>query len=188
MAHTVAYIPANAISGAAIVSLGCDEILMAPHARIGDAGPIIMVKAIPLPTGSRENRELFDRRSSRSGRRQRSAARFSRGDGRQESEGLPRSQSEDRRGRHIFPNANSMPTPTSGKSWAQLRLSERRPLPDFDRPTEAEKFGLANALVSSREELARRYRITEVNSMFSTPTWVDIAVEMLNWWLITPCS
>ena len=32
-AHTVAYIPRDAISGAAIVSLGCDEILMAPHAQ-----------------------------------------------------------------------------------------------------------------------------------------------------------
>ena len=32
-AHTVAYIPRKAISGAAIVSLGCDEILMAPQAR-----------------------------------------------------------------------------------------------------------------------------------------------------------
>ena len=41
-AHTVAYVPREAISGAAIVSLGCDEILMAPHARIGDAGAIVM--------------------------------------------------------------------------------------------------------------------------------------------------
>ena len=39
-AHTVAYVPREAISGAAIVSLGCDEILMAPQARIGDAGVI----------------------------------------------------------------------------------------------------------------------------------------------------
>ena len=41
-AHTVAYIPRYAISGAAIVALGCDEILMAPQARIGDAGAIVM--------------------------------------------------------------------------------------------------------------------------------------------------
>ena len=38
----MAYVPREAISGAAIVSLGCDEILMAPHARIGDAGAIFM--------------------------------------------------------------------------------------------------------------------------------------------------
>lgn len=40
-AHTVAYIPSMALSGAAIVALGCDEILMDPDARMGDAGPII---------------------------------------------------------------------------------------------------------------------------------------------------
>ena len=41
-AHTVAYVPQKAISGAAIVALGCDEIVMAPFAQIGDAGAIFM--------------------------------------------------------------------------------------------------------------------------------------------------
>ena len=34
-AHTVGYVPEYAISGAAIVSLGCDEILVAPKAILG---------------------------------------------------------------------------------------------------------------------------------------------------------
>jgi membrane-bound serine protease (ClpP class) len=38
--RTIAYIPEMALSGAAIVSLGCDEIIMRPTARIGDAAPI----------------------------------------------------------------------------------------------------------------------------------------------------
>lgn len=38
--RTVAYIPKQALSGAAIIALGTDEIYMAPHAQIGDAGPI----------------------------------------------------------------------------------------------------------------------------------------------------
>ncbi len=37
-ADTVAFVPREALSGAAIVALGCDEIIMAPNARIGDAG------------------------------------------------------------------------------------------------------------------------------------------------------
>ena len=41
-AHTVAYIPRQAISGAAITALGCDEIVMHPDAVMGDAGPIVM--------------------------------------------------------------------------------------------------------------------------------------------------
>ncbi|MAT14296.1 MAG: hypothetical protein CMJ46_03405, partial [Planctomyces sp.] len=37
---TVAYVPQEAISGAAIVALACDQIYMEPSAQIGDAGPI----------------------------------------------------------------------------------------------------------------------------------------------------
>lgn len=38
--RTVAYIPDHALSGAAIIALGCDEIYLHPDATIGDAGPI----------------------------------------------------------------------------------------------------------------------------------------------------
>ncbi|QDT35861.1 hypothetical protein Pan189_02140 [Stratiformator vulcanicus] len=38
--RTVAYVPDEALSGAAIISLGCDEIYLHPGATIGDAGPI----------------------------------------------------------------------------------------------------------------------------------------------------
>ncbi len=41
-ARTVAYVPREALSGAALFSLGCDEIVLAPEARLGDAGPIFM--------------------------------------------------------------------------------------------------------------------------------------------------
>ena len=38
--RTVAYVPKEAISGAAIIALGCDEIYLELNAKIGDAGPI----------------------------------------------------------------------------------------------------------------------------------------------------
>jgi membrane-bound serine protease (ClpP class) len=38
--RTVAYVPVKALSGAAIIALGCDEIYLHPSATIGDAGPI----------------------------------------------------------------------------------------------------------------------------------------------------
>ncbi len=41
-AATVAFVPREALSGAAIVALGCEQIIMAPDAVLGDAGPIIM--------------------------------------------------------------------------------------------------------------------------------------------------
>ena len=46
--RTVAYVPQEAISGAAIISLGCDEIIMHPDAKIGDAGPIEMRPGQPF--------------------------------------------------------------------------------------------------------------------------------------------
>jgi len=46
--RTVAYIPKKAISGAAIVALGCDEIYLAPHGEIGDAEPIGMKQGGPF--------------------------------------------------------------------------------------------------------------------------------------------
>ncbi|MCH7726780.1 MAG: aldehyde dehydrogenase family protein, partial [Planctomycetes bacterium] len=44
-AYTVAYIPREALSGAAFVALGCDEIVMDPKARLGDAGAIFQNEA-----------------------------------------------------------------------------------------------------------------------------------------------
>jgi len=41
-ARTVAYIPREALSGGAIVALGCDEIVMHSQAKLGDAGPIYL--------------------------------------------------------------------------------------------------------------------------------------------------
>lgn len=38
--RTVAYVPKLALSGAAIIALGCDEIILENHAKIGDAAPI----------------------------------------------------------------------------------------------------------------------------------------------------
>lgn len=38
--RTIAWIPRQAISGAAMVALGCDEIYMAPGAKMGDVQPI----------------------------------------------------------------------------------------------------------------------------------------------------
>jgi membrane-bound serine protease (ClpP class) len=41
-ARTVAFVPREALSGAALFALACDEIILAPDAVFGDAGPIFM--------------------------------------------------------------------------------------------------------------------------------------------------
>ncbi len=40
--RTIAYVPDQALSGAAIIALGCDEIYLTPNGTFGDAGPIEM--------------------------------------------------------------------------------------------------------------------------------------------------
>ena len=46
--RTVAYIPKQAISGAAMIALGCDDIVMHPSAQIGDSAPIEMREGGPF--------------------------------------------------------------------------------------------------------------------------------------------
>jgi len=41
-AHTAAYVPNQALSGATFLALGCEDIIMAPRAKLGDAGPIYL--------------------------------------------------------------------------------------------------------------------------------------------------
>ena len=41
--RTVAYVPHDAVSGAALISLGCDEIYLHDNGKIGDAGPVALM-------------------------------------------------------------------------------------------------------------------------------------------------
>ena len=101
-AHTVAYVPQRAVSGAAIVSLGCDEILMARSAEIGDAGAIFMDENSVFSVRSPEGDQLSRPCPAEPRRSQRKAAGAGRGHGRQGSPGLSCSQSEDRPGDLCF--------------------------------------------------------------------------------------
>ena len=102
-AHTVAYVPQRAISGAAIVSLGCDEIVMAPHARHWRRRPHRHGRDSLFRLRSEKMISFLARRPAQPGRSQRSPAGPGRGHGRQGSQGLSCSQSEDRPENLYFP-------------------------------------------------------------------------------------
>jgi membrane-bound serine protease (ClpP class) len=182
-AHTVAYIPRDAISGAAIVALGCDEILIAPTARIGDAGPIIMgeygiFEHAPEKIVSYVTDVL------------RSLA---------EAKGRPPAVAEAMADKHLkICRVRNLKT---GKEtyisqrelkdhpgeWQDLGAVARSGDDQFLALTgqNAVDFGLANAPVSSRDELARRFGLSERDLTILEPTAIDIAVEYLNWSIIT---
>ncbi len=59
--HTVAWVPLEAISGAAFVSLACDEIIMTQEASLGDSQPIIPgggEGGKPMPVGEKAESPL----------------------------------------------------------------------------------------------------------------------------------
>ncbi|MGE0192348.1 MAG: nodulation protein NfeD [Planctomycetota bacterium] len=52
--HTIAWVPKEASSAAAWISLACDEIVLTPYATIGDCQPILMnPTGAPIPVGEK---------------------------------------------------------------------------------------------------------------------------------------
>ena len=180
-AHTVAYIPREAISGAAIVSLGCDEIVMAPHARIGDAGTIYLGEKslfqwVPQKLISYLAPSL------------RSLA---------EAKHRPPALAEAMSDKnltvyHVRNVKTGQETYVSDRDlkakpgeWQKLEAVAESGDERFLALTgqRAADVKLADALIGNRDELARRYGLGELRVV--GPTGVDIAVDLLNWWLIT---
>lgn len=185
-AHTVAYVPESAYSGAAVASLGCDEIVMGPNAKWGDAGAIFRDEKsffhfVPEKLLSAFKSEL------------RSLA---------QAKGRPIALAQAIADKEMRVFHVVSLKPKAGQPVLDTYISER----EFnDNPgewnrigeiassgkgqfltltgIEAEKCGLANFLVANREELAKHYGLNEFQIM--TATWLDITVEILNSWLVT---
>lgn len=180
-AHTVAYVPRQAISGAAIASLGCDEILMAPKSRIGDAGAIVFgsdslfrlapEKIVSYLTGTLR--------------------------GLAEAKGRPTALAEafadkDLKIHHVRNLKTEKETYISERDlkadpgeWKDLGMVAASGEGRFLTLTgqEAVKLDLANALIDNREDLAARFGLHDLPVV--KPTGVDVALEILNSWLVT---
>ncbi len=180
-AHTVAYIPREAISGAAIASLGCDEILMAPHARIGDAGAIVMGKDSLFQLAPQKMISYL------------APALRSLAEAKHRPPALAEAMSDkDLKVYHVRNLKTGLETYISERDlkakpddWKNLGAVPASGNDRFLALTgrEAAEVGLADALIGNREELAKRYSLGELHVI--EPTGVDIAVELLNGWLIT---
>lgn len=180
-AHTVAYVPEKALSGAAIAALGCDEILMAPRAKLGDAGPIFMGRDALFHHAPEkivsflavEMRDLA------------------------EAKGRPPALAEAMVDRDL--TVLHVEDVKTGKT---TYISER----EFDKDPklwkkigtvaesgrnrfltvvgdDAVRLGLAEATIGSREELAPRYGLKQLHVI--EPGGVDTTVEILNSFLVT---
>lgn len=183
-ARTVAYIPREALSGAAIVALGCDDILMGPTARIGDAGPIFQGKDALF-------RHAPEKIRSNLARRIRDLS---------EANGRPPALAE------AMVDMDLVVYRVRSKSTGVERLMAEHEIADEDDPGDWEKlkpvpesreghfltlngrraveFGLADALVDDRTELQQHYP-TRQRLVVLRPTSVDTAVTILNLPLVT---
>jgi membrane-bound serine protease (ClpP class) len=179
-AHTVAYVPHHAFSGAAVASLGCDEIIMGPNARWGDAGAIYRdeqaFQFVPQKLLSGFADELR---------------------GLAQAKHRPPALAEaiadkSMKVYHVRNTKDGQETYISDREF-NAHPDEWKKLGEVAQSggdrfltltgTEAKECDLASALVNDREELAARYGLKQFDVM--TATWIDLTVALLTWWPMT---
>lgn len=183
-AHTVAFVPREALSGAAIVALGCDDIVMASGARLGDAGPIFLGDDFLFrhaPEKVRSDLVAFVRQLA-------------------EAKGRPPALAE------AMVDLDTVVyqwTHAETEEKAYMSAADVKTLPDADQwrqgpmvgasreglfleanGREAVELGLAQGLAKNREELRQRYEVEDELRVLR-PTGVDTAVYILNLPVVT---
>lgn len=180
-ARTVAYVPDRALSGAAISSLGCDEIVMHPHARLGDAGPIFMGEDALFhhaPEKLVSDLAVQVRRLA-------------------SAKGRPPALAEAMVDRNceVFAATNKRTgevtymsdaeLSAAGNEWEKGKLvfeSRREHFLEVEGERAVE-LKLASATVTNFDELKQRFQWDELITL--EQTWVDTMVHILNHWFIT---
>jgi len=183
-AHTVAYVPHQALSGAAIVALGCDEIIMAPNAVLGNAGPIFMGEDFLF-------RHAPEKIRSDLARKIRDLAK---------AHGRPPALAEamvdmdlvvyrvenSKTGRTAFMTDHEIDSSDQPADWKKIKsVHESRKGKFLEvNGARAVELGLAEANLATRDQLEKRY---ELPQGFTELKWtgVDTAVYILNLPVVT---
>jgi len=183
-ARTVAFIPQEALSGAAIIALACDDILLAPAARLGDAGEIMMGEDNAF-------RYVPEKERSPLIRHVRDLAKAT---------GRPPALAEamvdmnlvvyhvrhQETGQETFLSDKEIAATDDPEHWEKIK-------PVFESRKEqfltvngerAVELTLAQGLANSREEVQAHYRLAG-KPLVLVPTTVDTAVTILNFPLVT---
>lgn len=184
-AKTVAYVPRQALSGAAIMALGCDEIVMSETAHIGDAGPIFMGEDFLFRHAPEKIRsDLVSKVRTLC-----------------EATGRPPAIAEAMvdMDLEVYKVTHADTGEISYMSDAELRALEdptewnRGPLLE---PSKKGRFleldgklafevELADATANSRADLAERFQVELDGILIMESTWVDTLVTVLNLWPVT---
>jgi membrane-bound serine protease (ClpP class) len=183
-AHSVAWVPREALSGAAFVALGCGEIVMAPDAAMGDAGPIFMdedflFRHAPEKIRTHLARVMRDLAEARDRPPALAEAMV--------NMDLVVYKVENRRsGEVTYMSDEEIESHENRDDWEKLGpVHESREGHFLEvNGTRAVELGLADANLASRADLEKRYQLPD-GLVLLEPTAVDTAVYVLNWPLVT---
>ncbi|MGQ9576958.1 MAG: NfeD family protein [Thermoguttaceae bacterium] len=169
--RTVAYIPQKALADAALIALGCDEIAMRPHARLGGEGDYVFSpKEVPLIVQTL--RELL-RAKTRSWSV--AAAMFDSG------LSVFRCTRDGQVGYFSKQELEEVNQENPGRPWTPTK--EQLPAPEPGRPFFVTGENGATYLAGVRRvedlaELRERYNLVGAPTLLE-PTWVDVLVDAL---------
>jgi membrane-bound serine protease (ClpP class) len=182
-ARTVAFVPKQALSGAAILALGCDEILLAPTALIGDAGAIYQdeygmfqyVEAKIVSDFAEWVRVMAESNGH--------------------SPALAEAMVD--RNKVVYHAVNPQSGESKIVSEVEARKLRKEPGWQVEQVRESEEgrflelngnraveLGLAADLASSRNDVRHRFGLPDDFTVYEE-TWVDKVVYVLNWPLVT---
>ncbi len=178
-AHTVAYVPRQALSGAAFVALGCDEIIMHPNAKLGDAGPIYQAEGhafreVPAKFRTHLVAEARDLAAAK-GRPPALAEAMV-----DKNLEVLRVRNRDT-GKETFMSQKEIAADEDPDKWIKVNPVQESLGDNFLEVSGARavELDLAEGIASSREDLRRRFRLQGELPVFEF-TGVDTAVLILN--------
>lgn len=178
-AHTVAFVPRQAFSGAAIAALGCDEIIMAPDAQLGDAGPIFRDEYSMFQHAEEKIRSpLVDRVRSMANAKGRPPALA---EAMVDMDLVVYKVQNKNTGVETFMSDAEIESSDAPDDWVKVQPVHESREKHFLTVTgkRAVELKLAEGIAATRDEIKQRYSI-EGELLVLKPTGVDTAVTILN--------
>jgi membrane-bound serine protease (ClpP class) len=176
-ARTIAYIPERAISAAAFIALGCDEIIMHPDAKLGDCGVMFMDPNGQFHYAEEKEISYFSSTLETIAKAKGYSPTLARA--MIEKDLVVKEVLDRRTGRISYMSEQEL------EGVGRENLEVRRVVKDKDNfltlnGEQAQGLQLAGDLVDSYEGLKTVCGLEDIDVMEVTPTWVDTLIWVLN--------
>jgi len=180
-ARTVAFISNRALSGAAMTAMGCDDIVMTPHARLGDVGVMAfdpMAEAFRFAPQKLFSDVVITMRALAEAKGRPPALAEAMVDRNVE---VFRVRNRDTGELALMTEKDLAAADPQGNRWEKINLiveSQEDRFLDVTG-TRAVELGLADATVNNFDELLQRYQVADPPEVIEQ-TWIDSLVYYLN--------